>query len=119
MLQNAYLLAKIGADTAENERNFAENLPKIGNYPTGPAPTCGTGAPPGSGPVGFLPIFGKFSAKLRSFSAVSAPIFASKYAFCSIFQNLPDYLAEIFEIWQYFANFATFAKFLLNFHKNC
>ena len=33
MLQNAYLvylLAKIGADTAENERNFAENLPKIG-----------------------------------------------------------------------------------------
>ena len=37
MLQNAYLLAKIGADTAENERNFAENLPRIGNYPTGPA----------------------------------------------------------------------------------
>ena len=34
MLQNAYFLAKIGADTAENERNFAENLPKIGNYPT-------------------------------------------------------------------------------------
>ena len=33
MLQNAYLLAKIGADTAENERKFAENLPKFGNYP--------------------------------------------------------------------------------------
>ena len=33
MLQSAYLLAKIGADTAENERNFAENLQKIGNYP--------------------------------------------------------------------------------------
>ena len=30
-----YLLAKIGADTAENERNFAEILRKIGNYPTG------------------------------------------------------------------------------------
>ena len=29
MLKNAYLLAKIGADTAENERHFAENLPKI------------------------------------------------------------------------------------------
>ena len=29
------LLARIGADTAENERNFAEILPKIGNYPTG------------------------------------------------------------------------------------
>ena len=26
MLQNAYLLAKIGADTAENERNFAKNF---------------------------------------------------------------------------------------------
>ena len=25
MLQNAYLLAKIGADTAENERNVAKN----------------------------------------------------------------------------------------------
>ena len=25
MLQNAYLLAKISADTAENERNFAKN----------------------------------------------------------------------------------------------
>ena len=36
MLQNAYLLAKIGADTAENEQHFAEILPKIGNYPTGP-----------------------------------------------------------------------------------
>ena len=38
MLKNAYLLAKIGADTAENEQHFAEILPKIGNYPTGPLP---------------------------------------------------------------------------------
>ena len=29
--------------------------------------------------------FGKFSANFRSFSAVSTAIFASKYAFCSIF----------------------------------
>ena len=65
--------------------------------------------------VSFWQKFGKF----RSFSAVSKRNFASKYAFDSIFQNLPDYLAEIFEIWQNFANFATFAKFLLNFHKNC
>ena len=35
MLQNAYLLAEIGADTAENEQHVAEILPKIGNYPTG------------------------------------------------------------------------------------
>ena len=32
------MLAKIGADTAENERFFAENLPRTGNYPTGPPP---------------------------------------------------------------------------------
>ena len=38
MLQNAYLVAEIGADTAENERHFAENLPTTGNYPTGPLP---------------------------------------------------------------------------------
>ena len=43
MLQNAYLLAKIGADTAENERNFAEILPQIGNYPTGPLRQSVTG----------------------------------------------------------------------------
>ena len=30
--------AKIGADTAEKERTSAENLPKIGNYPSGPLP---------------------------------------------------------------------------------
>ena len=35
MPQNAYFLAKIGADTTENERNFVDILPKIGNYPTG------------------------------------------------------------------------------------
>ena len=29
MLQNAYLLAKIGADTAENEQHFAENLLRV------------------------------------------------------------------------------------------
>ena len=38
--------------------------------------------------------FWQILAKIRLFSAVSAPIFARKYAFCSIFQNLPDYLAE-------------------------
>ena len=36
MLQHAYLLAKIGADTAENEQHSAEICQKIGNYPTGP-----------------------------------------------------------------------------------
>ena len=40
MLQNAYFLAKIGADTAENEQHFAEILPKTGNYPTAPPRGC-------------------------------------------------------------------------------
>ena len=34
MLKNAYFLAKIGADTAENEQRFAEILPKLD--PDGP-----------------------------------------------------------------------------------
>ena len=49
MLQNAYFLAKIGADTAENEQHFAEFLPKTGNYPTGvppPPPLRARGALP-------------------------------------------------------------------------
>ena len=33
MLQNANLLAKIGADTAENERNVAELLPTLATTP--------------------------------------------------------------------------------------
>ena len=120
MLKNAYFLAKIGADTAENEQHFAEILP-IGRRVAAEkrrarrrrVPRRGAAAP------SQLPIFGKFSAKCRSFSAVSASIFASKYAFFSIFQNLPDNPAENFEIWQYFANFATFAIFLLDFHEKC
>ena len=61
MLQNAYLLAKIGADTAENERNFPENLPKIGNYPTGPLALHpiqpkSVGWSPGVDPAGLHPV---------------------------------------------------------------
>ena len=37
MLSNAYFLAKIGADTAENEQHFAEKLPKIGEDGGSPA----------------------------------------------------------------------------------
>ena len=36
MMQNAYFLAKIGADTAKNEQHFAEILP-IGRRVTGRA----------------------------------------------------------------------------------
>jgi len=65
------------------------------------------------------PIFGKISANCCSFLAVSAPIFAKKNAFCSIFQNLPDYLAEIFEIWQNLQILRVCKTFLLKFHENC
>ena len=102
-------------------------LPKFRRSAGRPSPTTRTSRWPGA--AGALagadverdvqrPI-GKISAKCCSFSAASAPIFSRKYAFCSIFQNLPDYQTEFFEIWQKFANFATFAKLLLNFHKNC
>ena len=47
MLKNAYLLEEIFADTAENERHFAENLPKIGNYSTARQPAAGGGVGPG------------------------------------------------------------------------
>ena len=51
MLQNAYFLAKIGADTAENERNFAEILPKICRKLATTPPSCGD-ADEGAGPEG-------------------------------------------------------------------
>ena len=112
MLQNAYLLAKIGADTAENERNFAEILPEIGNYPYGlaPARACRPSrrrrrrGRPGRAPRSARPPprrvseIGKFAKCLQnlqknlagSFSAVSKRNFAIKYAFDNIFQALQD-----------------------------
>ena len=51
MLQNAYLVAKNGADTAENEQHIAEILPKTGNYPTGPAPAARGSRPAGGAPM--------------------------------------------------------------------
>ena len=127
MLSNAYFLAKIRFDTAENEpvKNL-QNFAKFANFaepnPLTPAQTSISNAPASlsalgevqsGGPEDFKPTkhqtsplrprrqrasVDKISAKCCSFSAVSAPIFARKYAFCSIFQNQPDYLAEIFEI---------------------
>ena len=64
-----------------------------------------------------------------SFSAGSTPIFASKYAFCSIFQNLQEYrlLASEFgkfllknrknlQILTFFANFAKLSKIFRKFN---
>ena len=125
MLSNAYFLAKFRFDTAENEpaknlQNFAKNL-LIFQFSHFQRRRCSRKSPPtgrtrsrsggpGSSPwarssADLTALDGptadrQISAKCCSFSAVSAPIFARKYAFCSICQNLPDYQAEIFEIWQ-------------------
>ena len=40
MLKNTYLIAKIGADTAANERNFAKNC----QIPSGASAAAGPGA---------------------------------------------------------------------------
>ena len=136
-LSNAYLLPKFRFDTAENEpANNLQNYLQILRA-CSPAShlmllrrleVAGRRAPVhlardvlelrpglrlrhGPGPADYRaagqPIFSKILAKFRSFSAVSAPIFSRKYAFCSIFQNLPDYLAEVFENQQKNADFAT------------
>ena len=76
-----------------------------------PDPAPGRGGEERRVVANFWQIFGKISAKFRSFSAVSAPIFARKYAFCIIFQNLPDSRAEIFEIWQILQDLQIFAEF--------
>ena len=39
-MQNEYLLAKVGADTAENERDFAEICQKLATCPLQPASVC-------------------------------------------------------------------------------
>ena len=115
MLQNTYLLAKIGADAAKNEQHFVENLPKICNYPTGPlmlldlaladapldvrakascAVTSRNPTRTSTGPTyfaNFCKFFAKFCKFLAgSFSAVPKRNFARKYAFDSIFQALQD-----------------------------
>ena len=52
MLKSAYLLAKMGADTAENERMFAEDLPRRFvkmNWTRGPVPRAAAGRRPAAG----------------------------------------------------------------------
>ena len=51
MLQNAYLLAKIGADTAENEQKFAAKFAKNVQLPYG-FTTLRSIGPPASLPPG-------------------------------------------------------------------
>ena len=99
MLQNAYLLAKIGADTAENEQHFAEArahhglredgalralLPDFGGLLLRKSPAKFAGPP--ANLCSLVRNTRNFKRNTRtrsgftrnSFSAVSTPIFASK-----------------------------------------
>ena len=76
--------------------------------------------------LGTRPIFSKnafltkptkdfFGAPTKTLAFFGPPTGAYKYAFCSIFQNLPDSQAEIFEKKQISQNL----HFFLKFHENC
>ena len=68
--EQTYLLAKIGADTAANERNFAKKLTKICNYPTLPYGSCAGRGGPWS-PLGALPrLLGRFEVADRLIPAL-------------------------------------------------
>ena len=107
-----------------------EPKPTLGKQPSRarfkgdpPRGGAGRGRPAGGRRAGQLPFdpggrrrraatrrsIGTISANCCSFLAASVPIFARKYAFCSIFQILPDYQAEFFEIRQNFANLPKFS----------
>ena len=82
MLQNAYFLAKIGADTAENEHHFAEICQKLATTPRGAggakSPSkerASTAADDGCG--AFVHIYNPGEVA-RNFAAV-APSYASSY----------------------------------------
>ena len=56
--------------------------------------------------------------KLQTSMSLASQLCNPEYAFCSVCQNLPDYLAEIFEIWQNLN--LNFCKFLILRHlKKC
>ena len=120
MLQNAYFLAKIGADTAENEQHFAEILPKTGGRrPSRGAAGCRAarrdrrGRRRGPGNERVRPAATTYVCKISKISNFSFLFFANffqnfaifwrarsrlyqneilarKYAFDSIFQALQD-----------------------------
>ena len=101
MLQNAYFLAKIVADTAENEQHFAEiagrrvaslhgSVVAVGSAARRVTSCSSSRSPPAASTanLGKLRRFCKILA--CSFSAVSKRTFARKDAFDSNFQALQD-----------------------------
>ena len=109
MLQNAYLLAKIGADTAENERNLPNIWQKLAT--THSSETCAQ-VPRGSrrgarrrtrptrrsGPAASARVSAAKAAPCGKFYSSRSRLYQneilqekiSKYAFDSIFQSLQD-----------------------------
>ena len=100
-LSNAYLLAKFRFDTAENEP--CKVCPLSVEDTTFSAPRGPLGTPPQSLPIAPSRLATTHHSFLGSFSAVSKRNFATKYAFCSIFQNLQNYLADFLKKLQIFA----------------
>ena len=82
MLQNAYFLAKIDADTAEKEQHFAEILPKIGNRGSG-----------GGSPGGGRPGGGPRGARATSFepSGLRVGTFCTVCTVCKFLQNFAKF----------------------------
>ena len=74
-MQNAYLLAKIGADTDENERTFARILTKIGNVLADESADQGHAAA-GKPRVLLAP---STLATFRPFSAVSTSLWVKRF----------------------------------------
>ena len=116
MLQNAYLPPQgasarlVGTTNNQQQqqqqiRNIVRFFSRISGGP-GRGPKAGGAKGLGFSKIGKINKFCNFwRARSRLYQN---EIFARKYAFCRIFQNLPDSQAEIFEIWQ---NLATFANF--------
>ena len=87
MLQNAYFLAKIGADTAENEQHFAEILPfrqnevlvQAGQDVLYPGPSaCVPVAPPAAARFDLRPGKETIPNNGRGFEAAFAHIFEKR-----------------------------------------
>ena len=106
MLKNEYLVAKFGVDTAENEpkgKSGVVNILRAGccEHLVGEVAAAvvilglledASRFPPQEGEEDLQSILRsqKDHSFGGSFSAVSTPIFATKYSFCSIFRDLQD-----------------------------
>ena len=92
MLQNAYFLAKIGADTAENEQHCAEILPTFGEDVIRAEQGRLGRAPALQGEAGPADRFGKYAG--------SAPPFLSGVSRQSNRTRIPKFQISFFKKWR-------------------